>query len=284
MEIAPKNPVVIITGASRGIGKGIAQAYARKGARLVLAGRDRNALDAVSREVQGLGADVLAVPTDVTDPVATKALVDGAVEKFGWVDVLVNNAGIGRVGAVTEAGFERDIQATLEASLFGMVRLTQAVIPYMRAQGTGTIVNMSSVMGRKAFARFGSYAIVMHAVSALSDALRQELSGTGIHVAVIHPALTATDLLRDAPVADMPAPFRYMTPMSVEQVAQAVIRAVDQRRRRVVLPWQANVLLLGEAFSPRLGDAIARALAVQPIARLLGMSRGATYHQVIARG
>jgi short-subunit dehydrogenase len=154
----------------------------------------------------------------------------------------------------------------------------------MRAQGTGTIVNMSSVMGRKAFARFGSYAIVMHAVSALSDALRQELAGTGVHVAVIHPALTATDLLRDAPLADMPPPFRHMTPISVDKVAHAVIGAVDYRRRRVVLPWQANMLLLGEALSPWLGDAIARALAVKPIAGLLGMSRGSTYHELIARG
>jgi short-subunit dehydrogenase len=284
MNSAFKDPVVIITGSSRGIGRAIALAYARKGARLVLAARNRDALDAVSGEAKAIGVDVLAITVDVTDPVATKALVESAVERFGRVDVLVNNAGIGRVGAVNEAGFERDINATLQASLFGMLRLVQAVVPLMRAQGTGTIVNMSSVMGRKAFARFGSYAIVMHAVSALSDALRQELAGTGVHVAVIHPALTATDLLRDAPLADMPPPFRHMTPISVEKVAHAVIAAVDHRRRRVVLPWQANMLLLGEALSPRLGDAIARALAVKPIAGLLGMSRGSTYHELIARG
>ena len=284
MNSAFKDPVVIITGSSRGIGRAIALAYARKGARLVLAARNRDALDAVSGEAKAIGVDVLAITVDVTDPVATKALVDSAVERFGRVDVLVNNAGIGRVGAVNEAGFERDINATLQASLFGMLRLVQAVVPLMRAQGTGTIVNMSSVMGRKAFARFGSYAIVMHAVSALSDALRQELAGTGVHVAVIHPALTATDLLRDAPLADMPPPFRHMTPISVDKVAHAVIGAVDYRRRRVVLPWQANMLLLGEALSPRLGDAIARALAVKPIAGLLGMSRGSTYHELIARG
>jgi hypothetical protein len=138
-------------------------------------------------------------------------------------------------------------------------------------------------MGRKAFARFGSYAIVMHAVSAFSDALRQELVGTGIHVAVIYPALTATELLRDATVSEMPPPFRHMTPLSSEKVAAAVVSAVMRRQRRVVLPWQANMLLLGEALSPWFGDLIARALTVRFVARLLGMSSGQTYHDTLAR-
>jgi short-subunit dehydrogenase len=194
---------------------------------------------------------------------------------------LVNNAGIGRVGAVTDEGFEQDVHATLNASLFGMLRLTRRVIPIMRAEHSGTIVNISSVMGRKAFARFGSYGIVMHAVSAFSDALLQELAGTGIHVAVIHPALTATELLRDTAVSDMPPPFRHMTPLRPDKVAAAVISAVKRRRRRIVLPRQAHILLLGESLSPWLGDLIARALTVRFIARLLGMSNGTTYHETL---
>ena len=138
-------------------------------------------------------------------------------------------------------------------------------------------------MGRKAFARFGSYAIVMHGVSALTDALRQELAGTAIQVAAIHPALTATDLLRDAPESEMPPPFRYMTPLSADEVAEVVIKAVVHKRRRTVLPWQANILLLGEAVSPWLGDLIARALTVRTISRLLGMSSGPSYHTAISR-
>jgi short-subunit dehydrogenase len=136
-------------------------------------------------------------------------------------------------------------------------------------------------MGRKSFARFGSYAIVMHSVSAFSDSLRQELAGSDIRVSVIHPALTATDLLREAAEAEMPPPFRHMTPLSSEDVAQAVVAAVRSRKRRVVLPRTANMLLLGEALSPRIGDFIATALTHRPIARLLGMSRGKTYHETI---
>jgi NADP-dependent 3-hydroxy acid dehydrogenase YdfG len=283
MKSSAENPVVLITGASRGIGREIALGYARRGARLVLAARATEKLAAVGREVEAAGAEVLAVPTDITSPAAVDTLIASALDRFGRIDVLVNNAGIGRVGSVTDPAFEQDVHATLDASLFGMLRMTRRVVPIMRAQHSGTIVNMSSVMGRKAFARFGSYAIVMHAVSALSDALRQELDGTGIHVAVIHPALTATELLREAAEAAMPPPFRHMTPLAPDNVAAAVISAVDRRRRRVVLPWQANMLLLGEAISPWLGDLIARALTIRSIARLLGMSNGSTYHDLLER-
>jgi NAD(P)-dependent dehydrogenase (short-subunit alcohol dehydrogenase family) len=278
MKSLRPNPVVLVTGASRGIGREIALAFARRGARLVLVARTAEALAAVGREAEGRGSDVLTVPTDITSHAAIDGLITGAIERFGRIDVLVNNAGIGRVGSATDASFEPDVHATLNASLFGMIRLTQGVVPIMRAQHSGAIVNMSSVMGRKAFARFGSYAIVMHAVSAFSDTLRQELGGTGIHVAVIHPALTATDLLRDVPESEMPPPFRHMTPLRPQRVADAVISAVTRGRRRIVLPWQAHMLLLGEALSPWLGDLIARALTVRCIARLLGMSNGTTYH------
>jgi short-subunit dehydrogenase len=281
MNVNVHQPVVLITGASRGIGREIALAYAKRGARLVLAARTPEALAAVGREAAALGAQVLTIPTDITAPADVNTLVARAIDRFGRIDVLVNNAGIGRVGAVTDDSFEQDAHATLNASLFGMVRLTRRVVPIMRAQHSGAIVNMSSVMGRKAFARFGSYAIVMHAVSAFSDALRQELAGTGIHVAVIHPALTATELLRDAAASDMPPPFRHMTPLRPDKVAAAVISAVDRRRRRIVLPWQAHMLLLGEALSPWLGDLIARALTVRFIARLLGVSHGTTYHDTL---
>jgi NAD(P)-dependent dehydrogenase (short-subunit alcohol dehydrogenase family) len=121
----------------------------------------------------------------------------------------------------------------------------------------------------------------MHAVSAFSDALRQELAGSNIRVSVIHPALTATDLLRDADEAEMPPPFRHMTPLSSEDVGRSVVAAVRRGTRRVVLPRNANMLLLGEALSPRIGDLIAAALTRRRIARLLGMSRGTTYHETI---
>lgn len=276
-----ENKVVLVTGASRGIGRDVALAFAREGARLVLAARSADRLAQVQNEIRDLGSDALSVPTDVTSAAAVEALVDTAMNRFGRIDVLVNNAGIGKVGGVESPAFEGDVRQTLQASLFGMIHVTQRVLPILREQRSGTIVNMSSVMGRKAFARFGSYAIVMHAVSAFSDALRQELAGSNIRVSVIHPALTATDLLRDADEAQMPPPFRHMTPLSSENVGRSVVAAVRRGKRRVVLPRTANLLLLGEALSPRIGDLIAFSLTRRPVARLLGMSRGTTYHETI---
>ncbi|MEV7154291.1 SDR family oxidoreductase [Streptomyces misionensis] len=282
MSVSLVNRVVLITGASRGIGRAVALAFAREGARLVLAARSAEGLAGVEAEVRALGSEALSVPTDVTSPEAVTALVDAAVARFGRIDVLVNNAGIGKVGGVESAAFEDDVRQTMRASLFGMINVTQAVLPVLRRQGSGAIVNMSSVMGRKAFARFGSYAIVMHGVSAFSDSLRQELAGAGIGVSVIHPALTATDLLREAKEAEMPPPFRHMTPLSADDVARAVLDAVRRGKRRVVLPRRANMLLLGEALSPRVGDLIATALTKRRIASLLRMGGGKTYHETIA--
>jgi len=276
-----ENKVVLVTGASRGIGRDVALAFAREGARLVLAARSADQLAQVQNEVGALGVDALSVPTDVTSKAAVKALVDTAMDRFGRIDVLVNNAGIGKVGLVESAEFEDNVRQTLKASLFGMIDVTQRVLPILRQQRSGTIVNMSSVMGRKAFARFGSYAIVMHGVSAFSDALRQELAGTNIRVSVIHPALSATDFLIGVDEAELPPPFRHMTPVSSEEVGRSVVDAVRRGKRRVVLPLPANALLLGEALSPRIGDLIAYGLTRRPIARLVGMSRGTTYHDTI---
>ncbi|MHA7648484.1 SDR family NAD(P)-dependent oxidoreductase [Mycobacterium sp. ML4] len=274
--------VVLVTGASRGIGRDVALAFAHQGARLVLAARSADRLAGVQTAIHQLGAEALCVPTDVTSPSSVESMVETVMHHYGRIDVVVNNAGIARVGGIEAATFGDDVTQTLEASLFGMIRVTQQVLPVLRRQGSGSIVNMSSVMGRKAFARFGSYAIVMHAVSAFSDALRQELAGTGIQVSTIHPALTATDLLRDVAQNQMPAPFRHMTPLSSEDVGRAVVAATRRGAPRVVLPRVANVLLLGEAVSPRIGDLIARALSMRSVARLFGVSRGATYHQAIA--
>lgn len=283
MNTKMNNKVVLVTGASRGIGRDVALAFASHGAKLVLAARSAERLAQVEKEIHDLGAEALSVPTDVTSQVSVQAMVDAAMHRFGRIDVLVNNAGIAKVGVIESATFHDDVSHTLEASVFGMIRVTQQVLPILRRQGSGSIVNMSSVMGRKAFGRFGSYAIVMHAVSAFSDALRQEVSGSGIRVSVIHPALTATDLLRDADEAQMPLAFRHMTPLHSEDVGRSVVTAVRRGTPRVVMPRVANMLLLGEALSPRIGDLIAHALSLRPVARMLGISRGTTYHQAIAR-
>jgi short-subunit dehydrogenase len=164
-----------------------------------------------------------------------------------------------------------------EIDFLGTVRLTQAVVPAMRRQGTGRILNMSSVVGSKAFARFGGYSSIMHALVGYTDALSQELKGTGIEVSIIQPALTQTPLLASVRPEDMPPPFRRLTPIPVEQVAQAALKGISKNTPRIVVPWQPKVLMLGQAISPRFGNFILRVLETRLFGWVFRTFRGTTY-------
>ena len=145
--------VVVVTGPSRGIGRAVALAFARQGAKLVLAARSANQLACqLEHEIRDLGAEALSVPTDVTSEASVHTMVETTMRRFGRIDVLVNNAGIGKVGGIESATFGDDVNETLQASLFGMIRVTRQVLPILRRQGSGSIVDGSSVMGRRGFA------------------------------------------------------------------------------------------------------------------------------------
>lgn len=275
-----KGKVVVITGASKGIGKALALNFAENGASVAVVARSAGPLDEVAKQIDDLGGEALSVPADVTSPEEVRVLVEKVMDRFGRIDVLVNNAGIARVCAVESPTFATDAHETMQASLFGAINVTQQVLPILRRQGSGMLVNMSSVMGRKSIARFGSYGLAMHAVEGFSDALRQELAGTNIKVAVIYPALTTTTLLQDVDEAAMPPAFRHLTPMSVEHVARTTVAALARGKRRVVVPKVVNLLLVAEAISSSAGDLIIRGIAEWPwFGRLLGLNRGKTYHQ-----
>lgn len=268
------NKVVIITGASSGIGRATALAFAREGATTVLAARSHNKLEAVADEIRRSNPRVRVIPTDVSSQEQVKAMVLDTVKEYGAIDILINNAGGGTMGRVENPRFIDDARHLLEVDLFGKIYCAQAVLPIMHRQGSGAIVNLSSVVGRKAFPSFGAYSLSMHAVSAFSDALRQELRGTGIQVTTVHPALTQTALFEHVEQADWPAPFRYMKPQPPETVAGKIVRAVSKHSARVTIPWQARMLLMNEAVSARLGDLMVRLLANPVMMVLLGMYRG----------
>jgi short-subunit dehydrogenase len=181
------------------------------------------------------------------------------------------------VGPIARDGFVEDTERLLAVSFYGTVHGTKAVLPVMQRQGSGHIVNISSVVGRKAFPEFGAYSISMHAIAAFSDALRQELHGSGISVSVLHPALAQTGLLNGTDPADLPPPFRKLTPISAESVADAVLKAVRKRSARVVLPSAPKRLLLADAISTKAGDRIVRLLSNPVFAAVNGMYRGETY-------
>ena len=271
------NKVVIITGASSGIGKETAFAFSRAGATTVLVSRTKEKLDAMANEIRQFNPNVRVLPTDVSSESQVKAMVDAVVLEFGKIDVLINNAGIGGVGTIESDQFVENTRHLLEGDFFGKVYCARAVLPTMRKQGNGSIVNLSSVVGRKAFPGFGGYSAAMHAISAFSDALRQELRGTGISVTTVHPALTQTEFLKGIDPSQLPTPFRRMTPISAETVAKKILKAVAVNRSRLIVPWQAWMLIVADALSAVSGDLFVRLLENRLFMAVSGLYRGKTY-------
>jgi NADP-dependent 3-hydroxy acid dehydrogenase YdfG len=275
-----KDQVVVITGASSGIGRATALEFAREGAKTVLVSRSLEKLERVADEIRSFNPNVLAVPTDVSSPEQVHEMVEKVLSELGRIDVLFNNAGSSYVGRIEDENFVENAKKMIDIDYFGTVYTTKEVLPVMQKQGSGHIMNMSSVVGRKAFPHFGGYSSVMHAISGFTDSLRQELSGSGISVSIIHPALTQTPLLNHVRPEDMPPPFRGITPISVESVAKAVVNGVYYNQARIIVPFQPKLLLLADAISPHIGDLVVKLLSNKVFSRLLGTYRGRLYHDI----
>jgi NAD(P)-dependent dehydrogenase (short-subunit alcohol dehydrogenase family) len=186
--------VVIITGASSGIGEAAARRLARAGAKLVIAARRADRLEALARELDPSGERVLAVVADVTDDPGRRRLVDEALRKHGRIDALVNNAGYGTRGPVELVPMEL-IRRNFETNLFALIALTQLVVPHLRARGSGRIINIGSVAGRIARPLSSVYDSTKHALEAITDGLRGELKPFGIDVVLIRPGFIRTEFV-----------------------------------------------------------------------------------------
>ena len=263
--------VVIITGASSGIGEATARRLARGGARLVLAARRGDRLETLARELDASGQRVATVTGDVTSDADRRRLVDTAVGKFGRIDALVNNAGYGTRGPVETVPVDL-IRRNFETNVFSLVALTQLVIPVMRKQdaggpvGTarGRIVNIGSVAGRIARPLSSVYDSTKHALEAINDGLRGELRPSGIDVVLIRPGLIGTEFVEAAnrvsqPVVETSGPYApYFAGYDAgydrlqpwmgrpDDIARLVERALTARRPRAhyAAPAHARLFLL----------------------------------------
>jgi NAD(P)-dependent dehydrogenase (short-subunit alcohol dehydrogenase family) len=246
--------VWFITGASRGIGALIAEAALADGNAVVAAGRN------VAAIVERLGesAALLPVALDVTDEAQAKAAVQQAVEKFGRVDVLVNNAGFGLLGAVEESA-DKDIRRMYDTNVFGLLNVTRAVLPTLRAQRSGHVINISSIGGYRGSAGFGVYSSTKFAVEGITEALHAELKPLGIHATVVEPGYFRTDFLDGsslvvAPevIADYDATagavrrkaqeMNHNQPGDPNKLAAALIKLVDAPTPPLRLPLGTDAL------------------------------------------
>jgi short-subunit dehydrogenase len=192
MEIT-KDTVAVITGASEGIGEAIARELAGRGAKVVLAARSQDKLDKLAGELPGSWA----IAADMRKPEDIRRLISGALEKFGRIDLLVNNAGQG-LRAPVESIPLGDYRSVMELNVFAVLDAMQLAIPVMRKQGGGMILNISSMVSKNYYLGLGGYSSTKYALNALSLTARQELAGEGIVVSVFHPRMTATQFGQNA--------------------------------------------------------------------------------------
>jgi NAD(P)-dependent dehydrogenase (short-subunit alcohol dehydrogenase family) len=186
-----QDKTVLITGGSRGLGLVLARQFLKEGARVVICGREEGTLGRAREELERLGGEVLAVPCDVTDPVQVEAMVSSVHERFGAVDVLVNNAGIIQTGPLESMTLE-DFQDAIATHLWAPLHTTLAVLPEMKRRGAGRIVNISSIGGKLSVPHMVPYSASKFALVGLSDGMRAELAQDGILVTTVCPTLMRT--------------------------------------------------------------------------------------------
>ena len=231
MDIREK--VTIITGASTGIGRATARLFAEHGAIVVLAARSTDKLEELAHQLHVQGREALVVPTDVTQEDAVRHLVARTIETYGRVDILINNAGLGAAGSIADYpadAYRQLIDLNLLGPFYGM----QAVVPHMREDGGGLIINISSTATKQMYPSVGAYTSTKHALNSLSATERLELAPDNIRVITVYPDYTASDFSRNSlvfgprPVGGSPTgQGEPPTGDSPEKVAQKILEAAS---------------------------------------------------------
>jgi NADP-dependent 3-hydroxy acid dehydrogenase YdfG len=222
--------VVAVTGASSGIGEATALACAEAGAKVALAARRKERIDALAERIRAQGGEALSVAADVGEEAQARAFIERAHGELGRLDVLVNNAGVMLLGPILAAETE-EWRRMVAANVFGVLYCTHAALPLMAAQGSGHVINVSSVAGRFARAGLGVYNLTKFGVGAFSEALRQEVVPLGVRVTVIEPGAVATELPghnRPEILEQMQRQFQDVTPLASADIADAVLYAITR--------------------------------------------------------
>jgi NAD(P)-dependent dehydrogenase (short-subunit alcohol dehydrogenase family) len=257
MSNAGKQPfkrVWFITGASRGLGALIAKAALADGNAVVATGRNTAAID----ERLGKSAALLPLPLDVTDEAQAKAAVEAAVNEFGRIDVLINNAGFGLLAAIEESS-DADVRRIYDTNVFGLLNVTRAVLPVMRKQRSGHVINTSSIVGYSALPGVGVYSSTKFAVEGITEALHAELKPLGIRVTAIEPGFFRTDFLDESSLQvgkkiiddyhetsgrlrEAAASINHNQPGDPERLAKALVKLVDAETPPLRMPFGTDTV------------------------------------------
>ncbi|MBD2563362.1 SDR family NAD(P)-dependent oxidoreductase [Nostoc sp. UIC 10607] len=258
MEIQGK--VALITGASRGIGRAIALELAQQGIkRLILVARDRQKLVEVANEIEAMGTETAIVALDLTQTIEVNIAVAQLWRNYGQIHLLVNCAGVAYQTSFLQSKLPQ-VQEELSVNLLGMYNLTSLIARRMASQKQGTIVNVSSLMGKVAAPTMATYSATKFAILGFTQALRRELADYNIRVIALLPSLTDTDMVRDLKL------FRWVIPMTPQEVAKALVTGMQNDSPEILVGWQSHLAVLCQRLAPWLLELILR-IATPPAPR-----------------
>jgi short-subunit dehydrogenase len=250
-----RNRRMLITGASGGIGRCLAEQAAREGARLVLAARSADRLDELGRELASSGADVLAVTADVTLEADRERVLRAAVDRFGGLDVLINNAGVASFGHFADSS-EAVLRQVMEVNFFAPAELIRLAVPILSEGEQPAVVNIASMCGRRGIPAWTEYSASKFALCGLTEALRGEFVRFGIDVVLVVPGLTRSDLGKNLLRNEGRMNIDFTRGMAPERVAAGILKALRKNRTETVLGLEARWILRVHRFLPRLVDGL----------------------------
>jgi short-subunit dehydrogenase len=255
MTMSINEQVVVITGASSGIGRAAARMFASKGAKVVIGARNVEALNDLAQEIKRSGGEVVAVPVDVSERHQVEHLARVAVEHFGRIDTWVNNAGVS-IYATFEKLTDAEIRRILDVNFMGVVYGMQSALPLMRAAGGGTIINISSIAGKRAIPLQSIYSASKYALVGLAEALRAELAaeGSSLNICTICPPSVNTPFFDHARTKEGRAPKPLPPVYSPETVADAIISCAVEPQREVLIGVAGKAFSFLNTVAPGLSD------------------------------
>ena len=255
-----RDKVIIVTGASLGIGRALALGLAEQGARLVLAARSRHRLEELEQQCASHGGEAIAVPTDVADAAQCRALAQRAAAHYGGIDALVNNAGIGMIARFDQVQDPVGFEAIMRVNYLGSVYCTYYCLPYLK-QSRGHVVAIASLAGRTGVPMYSAYSASKHALIGFFESIRIELQTTGVDVTLILPDFVSSGI-HERCVDEQGRSIGkahnidYRHAMSTEDCARLCIRAMRGRRREAILSWRGRIGRWVKLIAPGVIDTI----------------------------